>query len=250
MPPSEASATPASLTGQLYPLMAQASRAAVLASMSRELAHDLKGPIQALFLFDMNDRDPEMESVFRMAVDKMAETIERVTRIYMPRPASRPPGPFTVADLITCVRDMYEAQRSLPATDLVLEVPPVLSPVLGLEWEWQHVLINLLMNAREAAGEEAGARVTLTVRQPGSTSVEIAVRDTGPGVPRDRADWIFQPLTTTKPPGGVHGLGLPVARWLARKNEGDLRTEPADRGGLFVVTLPALPLATGRPAQP
>jgi signal transduction histidine kinase len=250
MPQPEESAVPASLDGQLYPLMVQASRAEVLASMSRELAHDLKGPIQALFLFDLNDREPEMESVFRMAVDKMAETIERVTRIYMPRPASRPPGPFTVADLVTCVRDMYEAQRSLPATELVLEVPPVLSPVLGIEWEWQHVLINLLMNAREAAGEALGARVTVAVRQPGSDSVEIAVRDTGPGVPRDRMDWIFQPLTTTKPTGGVHGLGLPVARWLARKNEGDLRVEPGDRSSGFVVTLPALPLQTGRSAQP
>jgi len=217
--------------------------------MARELAHDLKGPVQALFLFDLNERDAEMESVFRMAVDKMAETIERVTRIYMPRPANRPVGPFTVADLVACLHDMYEAQRTLPAVELVLDVPPVISPVVGIEWEWQHVLINLLMNAREAAGERPGARITLSARQTGSNAVEIAVRDTGPGVPRDRLDWIFEPLTTTKPPGGVHGLGLPVARWLARKNEGNLRVESSDRGGCFVVTLPALPLQSGLPAQ-
>src|SRR5689334_701966 len=107
MPKSEEFATAAIPDGQLYPLLTQANRADVLASMSRELAHDLKGPIQAFFLFDFEDRGEEMESVFRMAVDKMAETIERVTRIYMPRPSARGVVPFTVTDLLATVREMY-----------------------------------------------------------------------------------------------------------------------------------------------
>lgn len=239
MPQSEEFATAALLNGQLYPLLTQASRAEVLASMSRELAHDLKGPIQAFFLFDLEDRGEEMASVFRMAVDKMAETIERVTRIYLPRPLARSIVPLTVTDLLSAARDMYEAQRTLPEAELVIDASPTLPPILVHEWECQHAVINLLMNAREAAGAGPGARVTVSVRQAGPM-VEFSVRDSGPGIPPDRADWVFAPLTTTKQAPGVHGLGLPVARYLAEKNGGTLRLERSERGGWFVLALKAV----------
>jgi signal transduction histidine kinase len=64
------------------------------------------------------------------------------------------------------------------------------------------------------------------------------VIDTGPGIPADRIDGIFLPYVTTKT-GGT-GLGLPVARRIAREHGGDIRvhSEPG-RGSDFTIELPS-----------
>jgi C4-dicarboxylate-specific signal transduction histidine kinase len=205
--------------------------------MSRELAHDLKGPIQALFLFDFEDVDPEMESAFRGIVDRMAATVDQMSRIYLPRPLNKGGGAFTVPELIEALQEISGVQRTLPSAQLTFEAPPGLPAVGGNQSEWQHALINLLMNAREAAGPEPGGRVSVVAR-PVVGGVEIEIRDSGPGIAEDRRDWIFQPFTTTREGPGVRGLGLPVARWLAERNGGSLRLAAAGTGGAcFVVML-------------
>jgi len=222
---------------QLYSALAQASRAGVLASISRELAHDLKSPIQALYLFDFEDTGPEMEQAFRSIVEKMAATIEKVARIYLVRPAGKTGIPFTIPELIDVVREISEVQRSLPKAGVTFVVPAGLPAIDGNVTECQHALINLIMNAREAAGGNAEARVTVTARAVAG-GAEIEVRDNGPGIPPERRESIFEPFTTTREAGGVRGLGLPVARWLARKNNGGLRLVAAEPGQTcFVLSL-------------
>lgn len=219
---------------QLFPALVQASRAELLASMSRELAHDLKSPIQALFLFDFEDTGPEMEEAFRSIVDRMAATVDRVTRLYLPRPTTRAGNPFTVPDLIDGLREISEVQRGLPKVRLSFDVPPGLPAIDGSVAEWQHVLINLIMNAREAAGTDPGATVSVTAR-PADGGVSIEVRDSGPGIPADRREWAFQPFTTTRDNTQGRGLGLPVARWLAQRNGGTLRLAAGDPGNTCLV---------------
>jgi C4-dicarboxylate-specific signal transduction histidine kinase len=64
------------------------------------------------------------------------------------------------------------------------------------------------------------------------------VRDTGPGVPLDLSDKIFEPLFTTKARG--IGLGLSVSRSLASANDGSLSvTNHAEGGAIFTIDLPA-----------
>ncbi len=219
---------------QLYPVLVLASRAEVLGTMARELAHDLKSPIQALFLFDFEDTGPELEQAFRSIVDRMAATIEKVARIYLTRPATRSGVPFTIPELIDVVREVSEVQRTLPRAALRFDVAPGLPAIDGNLAEWQHALINVVMNARQAAGSAAEASVTVTAR-PGPGGAEIEVRDNGPGIPADSRESIFQPFTSSK---DGSGLGLPVARWLARRNGGSLRLAAAEAGQTsFVLSL-------------
>jgi len=101
------------------------------------------------------------------------------------------------------------------------------------------VLRNLLVNAKQAMSE-AGGTLTLRTRRHGKSHVRIEVVDTGPGVPAELRERIFEPLFTTKARG--IGLGLSVSQRLAQMNAGELRLEPADEGGAtFWLVLPAVP---------
>ncbi len=100
------------------------------------------------------------------------------------------------------------------------------------------VLDNLLRNAVRAAGPEG--RVEVLVRAEGE-HVRLDVVDDGPGVPADQRERVFDRLVrldAARSRDGGAGLGLPIARALARAHGGDVLCLPADRGACFRVQLP------------
>src|SRR5690606_30759662 len=93
------------------------------------------------------------------------------------------------------------------------------------------------IEAREALTADDGALVPDT--QHAVPSVVIDVIDTGPGIPADRVEKIFQPFFTTKPQGS--GLGLAIVRKIVDAHEGRIDLAPGDGGTRFRVTLPMAP---------
>ena len=105
------------------------------------------------------------------------------------------------------------------------------------------VLLNLLLNACEAGGDGP----VVVRHRLADSHVEIVVSDAGPGLPEEIRRQLFEPFVTTKP-GGT-GLGLPIARRLARLQGGELTLQSNDRGGTdAVVRLPTT--ATVSPPVP
>lgn len=96
----------------------------------------------------------------------------------------------------------------------------------------QQAIINLLLNAADAAG--AGGRVSMTLRQVDS-GIEIGVQDSGPGLDQTQQEHLFEAFYTTKP-GGT-GLGLAVTRALLEKMGGAIEYVSGN-GGYFRIRLP------------
>jgi len=115
---------------------------------------------------------------------------------------------------------------------------PGLPTVVGDGIQIQQVLLNLLRNAVEAmtgAGERRQLQVV--TRGAGADGVEIAVRDTGPGVPPELSDVIFDPFVSTKE-GGL-GMGLSISRTIVESHHGRLwATANAEGGMTFRIELP------------
>jgi len=90
-------------------------------------------------------------------------------------------------------------------------------------------------------------RIPRELRVPASGEVvEISVRDTGPGIPAELVDQIFEPFVTTKEPGKGTGLGLAVAARLIDAMEGTIRVESrSGEGATFTIVLPAVAGETG-----
>jgi PAS domain S-box-containing protein len=104
----------------------------------------------------------------------------------------------------------------------------------------QQILVNLLANAMKFT--PAGGAVDLDWRLE-EESVLIRVRDTGPGIPPDKIEQIFEPFVQLRSPGSVPtggtGLGLPISRDLARAMGGEVTASSTfGVGSVFTVTLP------------
>ena len=105
------------------------------------------------------------------------------------------------------------------------------------------IVINLVDNALKFSARADRKTVTLGTRLQSNATVAVTVRDYGPGVPPKQLRRIFELFyrgegAVTSAPG--FGLGLPVARALARQHDGDLHLDPRPGGGLDVtIDLPA-----------
>ncbi len=98
----------------------------------------------------------------------------------------------------------------------------------------KQALLNLMINGTEAM--EAGGELLLRVSTT-KTSALIEVIDTGPGIPTDQLDKIFQVYHSTKSSGT--GLGLPTTRRIVREHGGDINVDSAEgKGTRFAISLP------------
>jgi two-component system sensor kinase FixL len=121
--------------------------------------------------------------------------------------------------------------------ELASNLPPL--PVEAVQI--QQVILNLVRNALEAIYESPGKRPLLIVstRRAGD-EVEVAVRDSGAGVPADIAAEIFEPFVTSKSEG--LGMGLSICRSIVEAHGGRVwSTANTERGMTFCFTLPLLP---------
>jgi C4-dicarboxylate-specific signal transduction histidine kinase len=114
------------------------------------------------------------------------------------------------------------------------------------------VLVNLLQNAHDALRGVEDACVRVSAQSDGD-SVCIAVEDNGSGIDARVRGRLFEPFTTTKPPGEGTGLGLYTSYMLVQAMHGSLQLEPrSGRGTRASLTLPldsaaAAPLAAEQP---
>ncbi len=106
----------------------------------------------------------------------------------------------------------------------------------------QQVIFNLVNNACQAMGDDGDLYLTSKIHPQ---TIEISVRDTGPGIPAEIREAIFTPFFTTKAPGKGTGLGLPICQSIIEHHGGKISVSSSGLGGaVFTIRLPAAPLST------
>jgi signal transduction histidine kinase len=105
------------------------------------------------------------------------------------------------------------------------------------------VFLNILVNAVQAMGERGVITIRTAVRD---AEVEVAIADTGCGIPGDVIDRIFDPFFTTREGGRGTGLGLAIAYGIVTRHRGHIHVQSAvGRGTTFTIRLPAAVPAAG-----
>src|SRR5438132_1438018 len=109
------------------------------------------------------------------------------------------------------------------------------------------VFLNLITNAEQAMERSERDKQHLVVRTRRAGDVlRIDIEDTGPGIPPNLLERIFNPFFTTKPTGSGTGLGLSISLGIVREHEGRIWAENAAQGARFVIELPVVaPRTTG-----
>jgi signal transduction histidine kinase len=142
--------------------------------------------------------------------------------------------------------DVQRAEGERRPIEIGLTLEAALPPVRGNADRLVQVVLNLVVNARQALVGVDGARIQVETRANGD-EVELEVRDNGPGVPESVRDRVFDPFFTTRGPDQGTGLGLAIAFDIAREHGGALEvSSPPGQGASFVLRLPAQ--RTDRPA--
>ena len=224
-------------------LAMHAEQSRALTALSAELAHELKNPLAsvkglaALVAKTAEGKPAERLGVLRREVDRMQEILDELLNF------SRPLVPLSMedVDLRELARDvvrLHEATAAERSISLVVrEGAPLL---LGCDpRKVRQVVINLVQNALDAS--PSGETVELSVTSRGGVAF-VRVQDRGAGIDPDVAERVFEPGVTTKQHGS--GLGLVVARGLARQHGGDLLLASRDGGGTIAEL--SLPLEAPR----
>ncbi|MCA9711266.1 MAG: hypothetical protein KDK70_35840, partial [Myxococcales bacterium] len=124
-----------------------------------------------------------------------------------------------------------------PKVAIERALEPDLPRLVGLAAQLEQLVLNLVLNARDAVEPEGTIR--LAARAPDPTHVEIAVEDDGPGIDEVTLRRIFDPFFTTKEVGRGTGLGLAIAQRIAEAHEGRIEVDSKPgRGTRFRVVLP------------
>ena len=197
----------------------EAERAAALRESARQVAHELKNPLTPIrFAVERLRRDvpPELaETVDVLAIESqrleaMAKSFSQFGRL--------PEGPAADVDVGDLAR--YTARSTIPPElGGNVEVGTDVPMVHGHHDALARALSNVMLNAVDAC--KSGGTVSVRVRRAklgDKDSVEVAVSDTGCGIPSDRLARIWDPYVTSKPAGT--GLGLAIARQTVLAHDG------------------------------
>ena len=102
----------------------------------------------------------------------------------------------------------------------------------------QQVFLNIIDNAIDAIGKDGNIQIrTMAVHEP--DEVIITIKDSGPGIAKEKLDKIFDPFFTTKKVGEGTGLGLTISFSIIQKLGGSLKVESEEgQGATFIISLP------------
>ena len=147
------------------------------------------------------------------------ESYRRFTRIPTPEPSL-----FYVKAFIDRMVELARHQNTCENVTFHTDISPADLIVYADENLISQVVINLLKNAIQAIGTQAGGKIEISARCNDSEEVLIEIKNNGPAIPPEIADHIFIPFFTTKEGGS--GIGLSISRQIMRLSGGSITLLP------------------------
>lgn len=220
--------------------LAQANRLGSLGQITAGVAHEINQPVAAIRTF----AESATTLLDRAAPDRARENLLRIVDLTGRigsitaelRDFARRKTPTRGTARLGAALDGAMLLLGERARDVItIQVSPELRAVAvtGDRIRLEQILINLLQNALEAVSRHPGGTIRVSATRT-LDQIEIAVSDNGPGVDPAIRDSLFTPFTSAKPEG--LGLGLAIARDIARDFGGDLHCAATGSGATFLLT--------------
>jgi two-component system NtrC family sensor kinase len=245
------------MMGELADAQRQLIQSNKLSSMGRlaaGVAHEINNPLTGVltyssFLLKKADEDDELKEDLNVIVRETIRCRDIVKSLLdFSRQSVSEKRPIQVNETIQNAYRIVQNQLAIQKIRVDLQLQEDLPLIEADKNQIQQVLVNLLVNAADATGDDGGVITVRTdvVERPkpdeghGASDewVRIRVSDTGCGIPKEQLGKIFDPFFTTKVAKGT-GLGLAIAWGIVEKHNGELEVaSEVGKGTTFTILLP------------
>jgi len=238
----------------------RSERLAALGQLSAGLAHEIRNPLAVIRgsaemlaqkLQDANPLASELASYVLSETNRLSALVTRFLDFARPLHTELEPREVT-AVLDRALTSVATIRKNEPVrVERQYEKDLPLVPVD--ESLCEQAFVNLIQNAYDAMGSAGGTlRVTVAKKSAADRDgIEVRIEDSGPGIPAELGEQIFNPFVTTKKTGV--GLGLSIVSKIVDGHHGSIRVETRDTGhgsgACFIIFLPAAGQGAGQPAS-
>ncbi len=214
----------------------EAERLRAFREVARRVAHEMKNPLTpirfAVSALSRSAHPEQRESleVLQAESSRLEQLAHEFTEM-----GRLPEGPAAEVDLGELISELTRTALP-PGVPATLELDPATPRITGHYEPLRRAFSNLLRNAVEAGGGQAG--LTVRCSPLGENGAEVRIIDRGPGIAPELQGRLFAPYATAGKEGGT-GLGLALVRQTIEAHGGRVRHEETPGGGAtFIVTLP------------
>ncbi len=231
---------------QMQANLERARRLAEIGEMAAKVAHEVRNPLNAIKGATHYLKGEIGNTHYQSYLDLIEDQVERVNHVATTLlNLARPLKPeFQPADLREVLqRALVDTREAImeKAIHVVIDVTEDLPTIPVDENQIEQALVNIILNAVDAM-DEGGELHFEFARKTGRGCdepeyIELAIRDTGRGIPEDIQEQIFQPFFTTKTKGT--GLGLTIVKKIIDHHQGNIQlTSVPEQGTVVTIQLP------------
>jgi two-component system, NtrC family, sensor histidine kinase HydH len=239
----------------------RSERLAALGQLSAGLAHEIRNPLGVIKgsaemltqkLADSNPLATELAGYISTETNRLSALVTRFLDFARPLHADLAPGDISVV-LDRALNDVAQFWKGAPV-HVEKEYQPTLPQVAMDEGLCEQAFVNIIQNAYDAMGAQGGGVLRVTVKtarrsmrdRENVDGVEVRIADSGPGIPPELREQIFNPFVTTKKSGV--GLGLSIVSKIVDGHHGSIRIDESSsaagdgqkiQGACFVMFFPA-----------
>lgn len=204
--------------------MIQVEKLSTMGTMVGGVAHEINNPLMGILNYVEYAHEKASDGKSREALGAALHEIGRIKKLVgnmliFVRAGSREIETCSAQETVQRTVELLQGEFKKSGVQVAVDLDGILPPLQCNPGSLQQVLVNLLINSRDAVAGLPEPQIRVQGRQEDG-KVVLDVCDNGPGIPDAIIDRIFDPFFTTKPVGQGTGLGLSISRYLVEEAAG------------------------------
>lgn len=235
--------------------LVQSQRMESIGTLAAGIAHEVGNPLTAISSLVQVIQHTTSDEFAKEKLELINSQINRITRIIrelvdFSRPSTHIAKPTNINKTVKEALNIVKYGKKVKDITFKLELDDQLPEIVAVPDQLVQVFINILMNAIDALEGKQGI-ITIQSRwgqhqetdngklKEKTSTIEVAITDTGKGIKPEELEKIFEPFYTTKPTGQGVGLGLWVSYGIVKSLDGNIYIESnLGKGSTFIVSFP------------